>query len=279
MKDLKKLDYSITFACLNQSEYTRKCLTSLIESGIDLSRVVAVDNGSTDNTLKVISEYSGVHVIKNKENLGCGTAWNQGVLALQAEWSIIMNNDILVSGDWLNGLISSAEAHQLKVVCPAMIEGDCDYDVPATLTRLSNLGKTLIRKGDRHAVCMLVHSSVWQMVGYFRSVPKLFGFEDTLFFNELDKARIPCAIVGNSWIHHFGSITQSQMKRELGLQNKEGLGHRKNYLLLNQSWLERKVKKFKKMRALKSYFYTERQTTGISLHGIKETGKEIAWVP
>lgn len=277
MNDLQKFDYSITFACLNQSEYTKRCLESLRGSGIDLSRVVAVDNASTDNTLDVISAFSQVRVIKNRENLGCGTAWNQGTLDLQAEWTVVMNNDILVASNWLDQLFESALRYQLKVVCPAMIEGAADYDVPATLLKLSGIGKDLKRFGDKHAVCMLIHKSVWKQVGYFRSVPKLLGFEDTLFFHELDKHHVPSAIVGNSWIHHFGSVTQSEMKKERGLKENEGLGHRKNYLLLNQSWLQRKLAKIKRTNFRKSCRAAELQQAGISLHGIKENGKEVVW--
>lgn len=279
MNDLQKFDYSITFACLNQSEYTKRCLESLRGSGIDLSRVVAVDNASTDNTLDVISAFPQVRVIKNRENLGCGTAWNQGALDLQAEWTVVMNNDILVASNWLDKLFESALRYQLKVVCPAMIEGAADYDVPATLLKLSGIGKDLKRSGDKHAVCMLIHKSVWKQVGYFRSVPKLLGFEDTLFFHELDKHHVPSAIVGNSWIHHFGSVTQSEMKRERGLKENEGLGHRKNYLLLNQSWLQRKYTKFKKIKFRRVCFQNELAQTGISLHGVKEKGETIRWQP
>ena len=188
-----------------------------------------------------------------------------------------MNNDILVAPNWLEGLFKSAQKYRLKVVCPAMIEGSADYNVPKTLVQLSEIGESLKRSGDKHAVCMLVHKSVWKEIGYFRSVPKLLGFEDTLFFHELDKHHVPSAIVGTSWIHHFGSVTQSEMKRERGLKQNEGLGHRKNYLLLNQSWLERKLAKIKRTKFRKACCATELKKTGISLHGIKVVGKEIAW--
>ena len=40
-------DYAITFACYNQVEYTRRCIDSLVATGADRARIVAVDNGST----------------------------------------------------------------------------------------------------------------------------------------------------------------------------------------------------------------------------------------
>ncbi|MFY8129784.1 MAG: glycosyltransferase family 2 protein, partial [Burkholderiaceae bacterium] len=44
-------DYALTFACYNQLDYTRLCVESLVKHGTPLSRVVAVDNGSTDDTV------------------------------------------------------------------------------------------------------------------------------------------------------------------------------------------------------------------------------------
>ena len=47
---MKPSKYAITFACYNQVEYTRQCIDSMIQQGNDLSRLVVIDNGSTDDT-------------------------------------------------------------------------------------------------------------------------------------------------------------------------------------------------------------------------------------
>ena len=93
-----------------------------------MSRVIVVDNGSHDGTQNYLKTQPFGEVIFNKSNLGCGTAWNQGALAQQAEWTIIMNNDVVVTEDWAERLIESARELDVKVVSPAMIEGPLDYD-------------------------------------------------------------------------------------------------------------------------------------------------------
>jgi GT2 family glycosyltransferase len=272
-----KYDYSITFACLNQAEYTQKCIESLLESDIDLSKVVVVNNGSTDNTQEVIARFPKIHSIVNKQNLGCGVAWNQGALKLQTEWTVIMNNDVILDPGWLNGLFFAAIKNKLKVVCPAMIEGTDDYDMPVTLANNANKALNYFRPYEKHAVCMLIHQSVWNEIGFFRSVPSLFGFEDSLFFNELERRKIPVAVTGASWIHHFGSVTQNELKLERGLSHKEGLGDRKNFKLLGKSWLSRKIAKFRRIRRRRAFETIEISELGISLHGRKQFGKAIQW--
>ena len=78
----------------------------MVRHGTPLDRLVVVDNGSGDSTREYLQSLALGGRIFNHDNLGCGVAWNQGALALQAEWTIIMNNDILVSKDWIEGMLS-----------------------------------------------------------------------------------------------------------------------------------------------------------------------------
>ncbi len=269
--------YSLTFACYNSVEYTKKCIDSMIAHGTPLNRLVVVDNHSSDGTRDYLASLPLGGLILNQHNLGCGTAWNQGALALQSEWSIIMNNDVLVSPHWIENLITTAERSNLKVISPALIEGPLDYDFDAFSLMASQTMKNANRLGSHHAVCLAIHESVWMDVGYFQPVPKLLGCEDTLFFHELKKADIQTAITGSSWLHHFGSITQTAMKLERGLGQKDGLANRYNYKLLNQHWLTRKLNKYQTKQHQLASRNAEVQRYGMSVHGLRESG-QFKWI-
>jgi hypothetical protein len=128
------------------------------------------------------------------------------------------------------------------------------------------------RRGARHAVCVAVHRSVWERVGYFHANPSLWGYEDTLFFHELERAGIPSAIAGASWLHHYGSITVSAMKQERGLSHKQGLGARDNYRLLGKSTLRRKLDKMQRKRQERRWHDEELARYGMTLHGERKDG-------
>ncbi len=273
---MSPLKYSITFACYNQVDYTIQCVNSMIRHGLDLSRLVVVDNASTDSTRDYLKSLPLGGRIFNQANLGCGVAWNQGALALQSEWSIIMNNDVLVSRGWIESLIGAAEKNGLKIISPSLIEGPLDYDFDAFADEASVKMQGALRIGDRHAVCLAVHQSVWLEIGYFQPIPKLLGYEDTMFFHEADQACIPVGMTGRSWLHHYGSITQTAMKQERGLSEKDSLGSRHNYRFLKQSWLERKLKKMNKIRQKKAWCAQELTHFGMSMHGIRKNG-EFSW--
>lgn len=265
-------DYAITFACYNQVEYTRQCVESLQRHGYDLARVAVVDNASRDDTRSYLENLPLGARIYNRDNMGCGVAWNQGVLALQAEWTVVMNNDVVVSAGWLEGLLAGAQARGVKVVSPALVEGALDYDFESFSADAAVRMRDAARVSGRHAVCLCVHRSVWAEVGFFQATPTLWGFEDTLFFNALDKAGIATAMVGSSWLHHFGSITVSAMKQERSLSGRQGLGARDNYRLLGKSLLRRKWDRYQRSRLEQSWREQELARYGMTLHGERRDG-------
>ncbi|HET9042038.1 MAG TPA: glycosyltransferase family 2 protein, partial [Burkholderiales bacterium] len=85
-------------------------------------------------------------------------------------------------------------------------------------------------------------------------------------------AAIASGMTGASWLHHFGSITLSAMKRERGLSNKQGLSDRRSYRLLQESWLARKLQKARRVRQLSEWRAQEIARYGMTLHGVREQG-------
>lgn len=271
------IDYSITFACLNQLSYTQLFVHSLIKSGVDLSRVVAVDNHSTDETVSFLRSMN-IETITNNKNLGCGTAWNQGVLSRQTEWTIVMNNDVICHSSWIAGLLNCAIKQNLKIASPGMIEGVYNDDFYRIADDLSEKMKNYVRPNTAHAVCMAIHHSVWDQIGFFMPVPRLLGYEDSVFFQRAREQSIAMGIVGASWIHHFGMTTQKAMKMELAMDARDSLGDRsllRHYMNVNgfRRHLDRLIKKRTHANILKREF----MSFGASVHGIR-SNENIQWI-
>jgi N-acetylglucosaminyl-diphospho-decaprenol L-rhamnosyltransferase len=269
-------DYAITFACYNSVQYTKMLIESLLKVGTPLERLVVVDNGSTDETRDYLLTLPLGGRIYNKGNQACGVAWNQGILHLQAEWSVVMNNDVLVPADWINTMIQTAIDNNLQVISPAMIEGELDYEYEGVAAKFGEKMKSVLRKQAQHAVCVVIHRSVFQEIGYFRANPKLLGFEDTIFFNDLDKSNFQSAISGAVWLHHFGSITQKDMKKKLGKSEKEVLVKVNDRKLLQQSWLERKILKYKSKKQISTWRADELRKFDMTLHA-ERINHEFIW--
>jgi GT2 family glycosyltransferase len=270
-------DYAVTFASLNCLDYTKLCLTSLLKSGVDAKRIAVVDNASTDGTQDFLrSQHLGA-VILNKQNLSCGAAWNQGILAHQAEWTIVMNNDAIVHDGFATRLIDFAIENNLKLVSPARIDGNLDYDFEHLAVYFQNKTNTAIRLGSTNAICMCIHWSLFNQIGFFRADPNLLGFEDGLFYSEIRKHKVQHATTGRVWIHHFGSVTQDHMKMVFGLSSDNVLVKHNDRRLYQQSWIERKLYRHQLKSDHRRWRSRELKAFGMTLHGTRHNN-EFVWL-
>lgn len=260
---------TVTFATLNCLDYTKKCVDSLLASGVDASSIVAVDNASTDGTSEYLQQLGLGAVILNRQNLSCGAAWNQGILAHQSEWTIVMNNDIVVAPDFVLRLIDFASKNQLKLVSPARIDGIADYDFPLFAEQNQFTTAEAVRWGISSSVCMCIHWSLFKKIGFFRANPNLLGFEDGLFYNEVRHHGISHATTGSVWIHHFGSVTQEHMKMVLGIHTKDVLVKVNDRKLYGQNWLERKLFRHRLKRLHRASRAEELHKYDMTLHGMR----------
>ncbi len=91
---MKKL--IIQIPCLNEEKTLPLVLKDIPKSivGIDIIETLIVDDGSTDNTIKVAENLGVTHIIKNISNKGLGNAFRIGM-----EHALQQNADILVNTD------------------------------------------------------------------------------------------------------------------------------------------------------------------------------------
>ena len=91
---------SFAIPCFNSYEYMGKCIESIFPGGADVE-IIIVNDGSTDDTLKIAEAYAKkfptiVRVI-DKENGGHGSAVNAGLEAATGLYYKVVDSD-----DWLD---------------------------------------------------------------------------------------------------------------------------------------------------------------------------------
>ncbi len=104
---------------------TLECLNSLAKSNYRNTRIVVVDNGSTDHSPEIISQtYPHVDVICNSKNEGFCKGNNIGIcyaLERGAEYVWLLNNDTVVEVDTLSRLVATAESSsEIGLVSPTV---------------------------------------------------------------------------------------------------------------------------------------------------------------
>jgi GT2 family glycosyltransferase len=235
---MKTLETSIIIPVFNQLDYTKKCIDSILA---DPQRppleLILVDNCSTDGTAEYLkqleqdlspSQNSGTNaerhrsheskddlrliVITNERNLGVAPAWNQGLEAATTRELCVINNDILATPGWIQGMREGLALHQLALVCPYAIHGKLDYELlPRARTFVARNRKGFWKE---YSFCaFFMPRSTYERIGKFDENFQVGGYEDTDYCYRLRQAGMKYGISGASFIHHFGSITLGEFKK------------------------------------------------------------------
>lgn len=99
---------SIVIPSYNGVEHLRKCLPSVYKQKYKNIEVIIVDNNSKDTTLDFVStHFPKAKLIQSKSNLGFAEANNVGYHAAKGKFILLLNNDTIVSPDFLTILVKS----------------------------------------------------------------------------------------------------------------------------------------------------------------------------
>ena len=104
------INISIIIPILNKMQLTRQCINSVLNNTTDVNyEIILVNNGSnksTEKSLKCICERNKyIKLISNKVNRGFSRACNQGAEMAKGDFIVFLNNDTLVTKNWLQPLL------------------------------------------------------------------------------------------------------------------------------------------------------------------------------
>jgi GT2 family glycosyltransferase len=205
---------SVVIPAWNQVHYTRSCLASLKADAAAGLELLLIDNGSSDGTAEFLAGLDGVTVITNPANRGCAAAWNQGVKAAAREWIVVLNNDVVMAAQWLDGMVGFAEEGGLDVVTPAIREGPLNYSLPEYARDFVREMQAVRRLGAANGICFMVRRKVFEKAGLFDEKFRIGQFEDADFFLRAKLAGFKLGTTGRAFLHHFGSVTQNAIQAD-----------------------------------------------------------------
>ena len=215
----------------NLKDDTIACVQSLFDASAEPSKVIVVDNGSTDGSVQCLKERFGsaVNVISTEKNLGFSGGYNLGIqnaLELGANWVLIINNDTLVTKDFLSELGNAIGSQpQYDIFGPLIFY----YNSPQ---RIWYLGDRLIpgllithslyrgQKERAHyppffsvdfitGCAMLIKREVFEKIGYFDVNLFMYG-EDVDFCWRARKAGFKLAVIPSARMWHKVSASASR---------------------------------------------------------------------
>ena len=226
----------------NTGDVLRECLESIAAgaAGVALSRVVVVDNASTDNSLALaLTAPLAVAVIRNDVNRGFGAACNQGAAGSTADYLLFLNPDTRLEPDTLRKTIAFLDgAEQRDVgICGIRLEGDdghastsaARFPSPIVLFgEATGLARLLPAVFPRHLLTAqecAITCDVDQVIGAYFVIRRplfetLHGFDERFFvyFEEVDlslRARLAgyrSVFFAGAKAYHKGGLSSDQVK-------------------------------------------------------------------
>ena len=196
----------------NQLDYTRECIKSLFATVDVPSRLIVIDNASTDGTAEYLRALTPPSMIKleiitNSSNLGYGGGVNQGLKITDAPFVCILNNDTVFGAGWLSTMLEiQYRENRVGIVNP---ESSTFGVRPAAGQTMSQLAETLApRKRDWEELgncigfCMLVRRDVLRQIGSFDETFITAFFEDTDFCMRAKKVGFLCVKACGAYVFH-----------------------------------------------------------------------------
>ena len=187
--------YSLVIPVYGQHLMTFNCLKSVAETCKDLAiEILLIDDCSPEDAAEALASVSGISVVRNNTNLGFLASCNIGGIHAKGEFVVILNNDLILTGDWLQQMSAVYE----KFPDTGMVGAKLVYPDG----RLQEAGGIVWRDGSAWNVgrgddpakpeynyvrevdycsgaCLLIRREFWNALGGFDAAYKPAYYEDT----------------------------------------------------------------------------------------------------
>ncbi len=216
---------SIIVVTYNNLEYTKMCISSILEKTAYPSyKIIVVDNASDDGTrgyLEELGRRENISVVFNDSNLGFARANNVGIEKADGEFLILLNNDTIVTRGWIGGLlrhfhdsvgmvgpVTNSIGNEAKInVSYSDIN---DMDCFAEYYTAKHFGEEF-EIGVLAMFCVAIKREVVDRVGLLDEGYGIGMFEDDDYAMAVKREGYKLVCAEDVFIHHFGGATFGKM--------------------------------------------------------------------
>lgn len=219
---------SVIMLVYDNLAFTQDAVRSLFRHTHLPFELLLVDNGSAHEAATWMDELAttraNVTVIRNRRNEGFAYGCNQGLAQARGGVLVLLNNDVVLTAGWLEGLLSRLQADpHLGIVAPTTnatsgaqlvavnrYPGLPHLDDFAAIWAREHAGET----PSAHRLVALAYAMPRRLIDTIGGFDTLFGygnFEDDDFCVRAQRAGFGLAIAADVFVHHHGSATFRQM--------------------------------------------------------------------
>ncbi|WP_435170057.1 glycosyltransferase family 2 protein [Paenibacillus glycanilyticus] len=279
---------SIIIPSYNQVNYLRGCIDSIVDNTEQPHEIIVVDNASTDGTAEYLEQLDGqVRYRVLDQNYGFAGAVNMGLMMAKGTTMLILNNDTLVTDNWLGNLLICLHSDPtIGMVGPVTnyISGDQQIPVPyeriedmPEFARLNNISdpKRWERTDRLPGFCLLFRRELWEQVGFLDEGFEFGNYEDDDYNIRTRLLGYSLIIARDTFIHHFGSVSIKALGDQLEQVNTRNMVYYMTKWNNPYAWIHQVRTSHPKPASLKGKgeiaFYPE----SVAVKGI---GPQVYWI-
>lgn len=183
MENLNPISFSVVIPLYNKENHIKRSMESVIEQDYPEFELIIVDDGSTDNSVKIAEEIAEeindtrIKIIKQK-NMGVSVARNRGIECARSEYICFLDADDMWSREFLSsivGLINKypnagayATAYNIQRKSNTIYSSNYFHSLPIEWVGiLDDYFKYAIRAPIVSASSVVIPKHVFEDVGYF----------------------------------------------------------------------------------------------------------------
>ena len=136
---------SIVIPVYNVEKYLEQCIESAVNQTLNNIEIIAVNDGSTDNSLSILKKYESKYdnfKIINQDNQGLSSARNTGLKACSGKYVYFLDSDDFIDINAMEYCYKEAEKYNLDIVTfDAEVFYEDNYDKQSFFEDYSRSGK------------------------------------------------------------------------------------------------------------------------------------------
>ncbi|KRK72679.1 glycosyltransferase [Levilactobacillus namurensis DSM 19117] len=215
MQSIKTFQNIAVVVTFNKLEMLKSNLKRLFSCGNLLTKIVVINNASTDGTTEYLNQYVGkknIVVINEKKNLGGARGFNIGIkraMSLSADAVWLMDDDTMPTKSTLEELINARLILENKNIFWGLLASNVRWidgnsakmNVPK-VKRVWNslLSRNMVQIESSSFVSMYINAEVIKRVGY--PISEFFIWGDDVEYSKRISKSFPSYCVLNSRVQH-----------------------------------------------------------------------------
>ena len=158
---------SVLVPVYNVERYLKECLDSLINQTLQDIEIICINDGSTDNSLKILKEYEKkderIKII-DKPNSGYGASMNKGLDLAQGEYIGVVESDDFAKSDMFEALYNLAKNNDADIAKGDWFDYWSDRNFARKNNRISSAKSGFVTNFDKDNSIVRINPSVWSAI-------------------------------------------------------------------------------------------------------------------